>query len=168
MIRFDGDRNPARPRAPAEAFPSDGDAGDATGACVSLEGRGSRKVRQSVSRLRAAGYTATAINLSDVDEAAVAELEQVSRLWRGGSLERGFSMAMDSLGSGYEADSVVIVARDADGRIRGFLHFVPSRLGLRLERQGERGAPRRRRDGRRAERVPDELVPALRGVAIPV
>ncbi len=40
--------------------------------------------------------------------------------------ERGFSMAMDSLAGEHQAESVVILARDETGAVRGFLHFVPS------------------------------------------
>jgi lysyl-tRNA synthetase class 2 len=90
----------------------------------SLEGRAIRKVRQSVSRLAKAGYVAELHRLDELDDATVAELEHISALWRGGEPERGFSMAMDSLaGSG---GSSVLLARDAAGAVRGFLHFVPS------------------------------------------
>ena len=34
-------------------------------------------------------------------------------------------MALDSLGM-HQADSVVVAAHDAEGQIRGFLHFVPA------------------------------------------
>lgn len=84
----------------------------------SLDGRWIRKVRQSVSRLDAAGFTAAIADLED--EALLAELEELSGRWREGA-ERGFSMAMDSHQGG-----TVTVARDADGEIRGFIHFVPS------------------------------------------
>ena len=35
-------------------------------------------------------------------------------------------MAMDSLDAAHQPDSVVVVARDGDNHVRGFLHFVPS------------------------------------------
>jgi lysyl-tRNA synthetase class 2 len=92
----------------------------------SLEGRAIRKVRQSVRRLEKAGYTAGAAELATLDDAALEELEHVSRLWRAGAPERGFSMAMDSLGGEHQDDSVVVLARDGEGAIRGFLHLVPS------------------------------------------
>ena len=92
----------------------------------SLEGRPIRKVRQSVTRVEKAGYTATAHQLATLDEATVAELERVSRLWRAGAPERGFSMAMDSLQTDHGRDSIVVLARDRTGVVRGFLHFVPS------------------------------------------
>ncbi len=92
----------------------------------SLEGRAIRKVRQSVSRLEKLGYTAQAVELRRLDAPTLAELEHVSALWRGGEPERGFSMAMDSIGGAHQKDSVVVVARDGDGRVRGFLHFVPT------------------------------------------
>ncbi len=90
----------------------------------SLDGRAIRKVRQSVSRLEKAGYRAELHDLDELSDDALAELERISALWRGGAPERGFSMAMDSLaGSG---GSSVLLARDERGAVRGFLHFVPS------------------------------------------
>jgi lysyl-tRNA synthetase class 2 len=90
-------------------------------ATFTLEGRAIRKVRQSVSRLEKAGYTAKLHTVADLDATGRAELEHVSSLWRSGSPERGFAMAMDALG-----DGVVVVGRDGEGTARGFLHFVPT------------------------------------------
>jgi lysyl-tRNA synthetase, class II len=92
----------------------------------SLEGRAIRKVRQSVSRVEKAGYTASAAELAVLDDETLGSLEHVSRLWRAGEAERGFSMAMDSLGGEHRDESVVVIARDGTGVVRGFLHFVPS------------------------------------------
>ena len=60
--------------------------------------------------------------LAELDRAALAELEDVSSNWRGGSCERGFAMTMDALGR----DGLVVVARDSATTVRGFLHFVPT------------------------------------------
>jgi lysyl-tRNA synthetase, class II len=92
----------------------------------SLEGRAIRKVRQSVSRLEAAGYSVAAHELTRLDRDSRAELHAVSARWLDGAPERGFSMAMDSLDPEHQPDTVVVLARDADGLVRGFLHFVPS------------------------------------------
>jgi lysyl-tRNA synthetase class 2 len=93
----------------------------------SLEGRPIRKVRQSVSRMRKAGFEETLHELGQLDEATLCQLEQVSDRWRQGDPERGFSMAMDSLRGEYLHDSLVLIARDGGGAgaVRGFLHFVP-------------------------------------------
>jgi lysyl-tRNA synthetase class 2 len=96
-----------------------------TGA-FSLEGRPIRKVRQSVTRLRTAGYAVSASALGSLEAASLAELERISAAWRQGAGERGFSMAMDGLDPREHAESMVVVARDADGVARGFLHFVPT------------------------------------------
>jgi lysyl-tRNA synthetase class 2 len=92
----------------------------------SLEGRAIRKVRQSVSRLQAAGYAVELLEVASLDERALDELERVSSLWREGSAERGFSMAMDAVRCEEHCDGSVAVARDPGGAIRGFLHFVPT------------------------------------------
>jgi lysyl-tRNA synthetase class 2 len=94
----------------------------------SLEGRAIRKVRQSVSRLRKAGYAAELCRVSELEPGVAAEVEEVLEHGREGAPERGFSMAMDSLRGEYEADTLVVIARDEsepDRPVRGVLHFVP-------------------------------------------
>jgi len=91
----------------------------------SLEGRPIRKVRQSVTRLGKAGYTAELHELRALDPDTVEQVEQVVELGRQGAPERGFSMAMDSLQGEHDHDTLVLLARDEAGAIRGVLHFVP-------------------------------------------
>ncbi len=92
----------------------------------SLEGRAIRKVRQSVSRLRKAGYSFRLVAADEVGPALVAELEDVSAAWRQGDTERGFSMAIDDL---HVPGTVLAVAVDPEGRVGGFLHLAPSPAG---------------------------------------
>jgi lysyl-tRNA synthetase class 2 len=94
-------------------------------AAFSLEGRPIRKVRQAVTRARKAGYTTALRSLDDLSTAELDELEELSTRWRGDEPERGFSMAIDSLRGEHLAESLVLVARDADGAARGFLYFAP-------------------------------------------
>jgi lysyl-tRNA synthetase class 2 len=94
----------------------------------SLEGRPIRKVRQSVSRLRKAGYVAELHRVSELAPAVAAEVEEVLERGREGAPERGFSMAMDSLRGDHGEDTLVVLARDASDParpVRGVLHFVP-------------------------------------------
>jgi lysyl-tRNA synthetase class 2 len=92
----------------------------------SLEGRAIRKVRQSVARLEKGGYSAELAEVSQLDEGTLCELEAVTERWLAGAAERGFSMSMDSLRTERDAGGVVLLGRDTGGRIRGFLHLVPS------------------------------------------
>ena len=64
--------------------------------------------------------------MSSIDAATAAELERISRNWRSGRSERGFSMTLDALRREDQSDTVVVIARDRDDNARGFLHFVPS------------------------------------------
>ncbi|MEZ5079843.1 MAG: phosphatidylglycerol lysyltransferase domain-containing protein [Thermoleophilia bacterium] len=91
----------------------------------SLEGRRIRKVRQSVNRLERAGYRLEMWQMGDVPDSLLGELQGVSAGWRGGSPERGFSMALEGVGGAHQADTWVVVARDATGAPRGFLHVEP-------------------------------------------
>ncbi len=91
----------------------------------SLEGRPIRKVRQSVTRLKKAGFTAELDTLATLDRSTLPEIERVIELGRLGRPERGFSMAMDSIRGDCEQDTLFVLARDRAGAIRGVLHFVP-------------------------------------------
>jgi lysyl-tRNA synthetase, class II len=92
----------------------------------SLEGRAIRKVRQSVSRLRKAGYVFRVAAADQISPGLEAELEDVSAAWRRGEPERGFSMSIDDL---HVPGTVLALAEDADCRVGGFLHLAPSPAG---------------------------------------
>ncbi len=94
----------------------------------SLEGRPIRKVRQSVTRLTKAGFSAECVTLADLDEPTLAAIERVVEIGRMGAPEIGFSMAMDSIRCEREQDTMFVLARDESDParpIRGLLHFVP-------------------------------------------
>jgi lysyl-tRNA synthetase, class II len=91
----------------------------------SLEGRPIRKVRQSVTRLTKAGYRAELHSVSEVDPQTLQEIEVVLERGREGAPERGFSMAMDTIGVLDGHETLVVLARDEADAIRGVLHFVP-------------------------------------------
>ena len=92
----------------------------------SLEGRAVRKVRQSVSRLARAGFHAELVEARALDPDLAAELQRVSALWRAGRPERGFSMALDALAGPSADGSILVIARDGAGVVRGFLQFLPT------------------------------------------
>jgi lysyl-tRNA synthetase, class II len=91
----------------------------------SLEGRAIRKVRQSVTRLATAGFSAELHAVAELDEHTTREIERVLELGRDGAPERGFSMAMNSIDGPHADQTLVVVARDERGAVRGVLHFVP-------------------------------------------
>jgi len=91
----------------------------------SLEGRPIRKVRQSVTRLSKAGFEAELCELSALGAMTLGQVEEVVERGRQGAPERGFSMAMESLQGQHDHDTLVVIARDGERRVRGVLHFVP-------------------------------------------
>ncbi len=103
----------------------------------SLEGRSIRKVRQSVSRLRKAGYSFRIVAADEVAPVLEAELEELSVAWLCGQPERGFSMSIDDL---HVPGTVLALAEDAEGRLGGFLHLRRRPAGEtdRLRRSGGR------------------------------
>jgi lysyl-tRNA synthetase class 2 len=93
---------------------------------MDLSSPASKTLRKAVRRVDRHGYRAELSRGADLDPATLARLEAVSDGWRAGVPERGFSMAHDRLDDELLPDALVVVARDGDGAIRGFLHFVPS------------------------------------------
>jgi lysyl-tRNA synthetase class 2 len=91
----------------------------------SLDGRGIRKVRQSVNRLAKAGYSSRIVRRDELEPALEADLRRVSQLWLGGQPERGFSMAMDDIWAPEHGACVFAIAIGPDGRPAGFVHLVP-------------------------------------------
>jgi lysyl-tRNA synthetase class 2 len=91
----------------------------------SLEGRAIRKVRQSVSRLGKAGFSAELHDFSALAPDTAREVDEVLERGREGAPERGFSMAMDSIDGPHADQTLVVLSRDESGAIRGVLHFVP-------------------------------------------
>jgi lysyl-tRNA synthetase, class II len=100
----------------------------------SLGGRAMRKVRQSVARLEREGYSAEAVRGSAVAEPLAARLAEIAARWRGDRCETGYSMAFAGAGVDRERDDLYVIARDAAGEPRGFLHFgvVPGGSALSL------------------------------------
>jgi lysyl-tRNA synthetase, class II len=90
-----------------------------------LAGGARKSLRKAVNRIERFGYRAELREVGSLDGATLAALEEISRRWRRGVAERGFSMAHDALADELLPDALVVLARDADGTPRGFLHFVP-------------------------------------------
>jgi lysyl-tRNA synthetase class 2 len=103
-------------------------------AAFSLEGRAIRKVRQSVTRLEREGYSAEAVRGSAIDESLATRIAEISSRWRGDRAETGYTMAFAGAAVDRERDDLYVIARDAAGEPRGFLHFgiVPGGNALSL------------------------------------
>jgi lysyl-tRNA synthetase, class II len=98
----------------------------------SLEGRQIRKVRQSVSRLVAAGYSSEALHPREIPADLRRQLESIAREWRGSAPERGFVMALDALFRLEDEDALFVIGRGPSGEPEGFLHFAVSKTGSAL------------------------------------
>ena len=107
-----------------------------------LDGAEMRPVRQAVSRIERAGYTARIRRHSELPPDDMRATIRRVDAWRDTSTERGFSMALSRLGDPDDGDCVLVEAIDADGEVRALLSFVPwGERGLSLDLM------RRDRDG---------------------
>jgi lysyl-tRNA synthetase class 2 len=70
-------------------------------------------------------HTFELIAESEASPALVAELNQISEEWRDGAPERGFTMELGQEVEGTQSDFVIAFAREREGRVGGFLRFVP-------------------------------------------
>jgi len=91
----------------------------------SLEGRPMRGIRQAVTRCTRAGIEVSCHRVADLPTDVLDDVRHRADAWRDGEVERGFSMALGRFGHSRDPDTLVVLARDAAGDLRGLLHFVP-------------------------------------------
>jgi lysyl-tRNA synthetase class 2 len=89
-----------------------------------LEGKRNKSMRQSVQRV-ARTYRCEMIAEADAGPELVAQLNTISRKWRGKAPERGFTMALSQAVGDTNPDYRLFVAFDEQGRPGGFLRLVP-------------------------------------------
>ncbi len=93
-----------------------------------------RSVRHAVARPQREGYTVRLRRQREIPADELAALAQAADAWRHGEDERGFSMALERLGSPRDPRVLVVTAHDRDGEPRGLLTFVPwGRKGVSLD-----------------------------------
>jgi lysyl-tRNA synthetase class 2 len=92
---------------------------------MDLSGGARKTMRKAVNRVARNGFTAELVAAGDLDAPTLTRLHVVSEAWRAGAPERGFSMAHDALVDELLPDALVVLGRDGDGEVQGFLHFVP-------------------------------------------
>jgi lysyl-tRNA synthetase, class II len=90
----------------------------------SLSGRSMRNVRQMVNRVAKNGYTAEVRRVGDIPRQELDEVIHEADIWRGTTVERGFSMALGRLGAPGDENCVLVTASE-NGVLKAILHFVP-------------------------------------------
>lgn len=101
----------------------------------SLEGRGIRKVRQSVARVTRRGWSIECVPADQLEPALIAGLDGVERAWRSTQPRlQGFAMTLGRLwGAPEDAEALYVVARSPAGDIASFLRFAGYQGGLSLD-----------------------------------
>ncbi|MBF6330311.1 bifunctional lysylphosphatidylglycerol flippase/synthetase MprF [Nocardia transvalensis] len=97
-----------------------------------MVGRKYRNLRQAVSRTRNFGVTTEVRYERELDPQLRATLYDIVDEWGTGRQTRGFSMILDHLLDGRNPGMLVVLARDADGRVVGFQRYGASNHGSEL------------------------------------
>ena len=108
-----------------------------------LSGRAMRNVRQMAARARRNGYAAQVRRVQDIPRQDLDQIRSAAASWRGGPVERGFSMALGRIGGPGDGDCVLATAA-RDGVLHAVLHFVPwgaDGLSLDLMRRDRSAQP---------------------------
>ncbi|TDD70892.1 DUF2156 domain-containing protein [Actinomadura darangshiensis] len=98
-----------------------------------LSGRQMRNVRQAVKRTANFGVSSEIVSERDLTPALRAKLLDVASRSLGGSAERGFSMNLDELLTGYHPGAVVAVAYGEDAEPIAFQRYVTAGEGVSLD-----------------------------------
>ncbi|MGI5168243.1 bifunctional lysylphosphatidylglycerol flippase/synthetase MprF [Spirillospora sp. CA-253888] len=99
----------------------------------SLSGRAMRNVRQAVQRTRNAGVTTRVLPERDLPDDLRGRLLDIAARSLGGAAERGFSMNLDELLTGYHPGTLVAVAYDAGGTPIAFQRYAAAGEGISLD-----------------------------------
>src|SRR3954469_13970404 len=108
----------------------------------SLEGRATRKVRQSVTRAERQGWARELVEGLDPQSALASELAVVEAAWRAGRDRLyGFAMSLGRLwGAPEDATAVYALGRAPDGELRSFIRFARCSDTLSLDVMRRSGA----------------------------
>ncbi|WP_328355869.1 phosphatidylglycerol lysyltransferase domain-containing protein [Mycobacterium sp. NBC_00419] len=94
-------------------------------ATFDMVGRRFRNLRQAVQRTRNFGITTEIVAEQELDDGQIAELSDILlSSAKGSRTERGFSMILDGALTGRYPGILLIVARDASGRVQGFHRYA--------------------------------------------
>ncbi|WP_156959990.1 bifunctional lysylphosphatidylglycerol flippase/synthetase MprF [Nocardia sp. BMG51109] len=97
-----------------------------------MVGRKFRNLRQAVSRTRNFGVTTEIVREIELDTSLRSTLFDIVDEWGKGRQTRGFSMILDHLLDGRHPGMLLVIARDADGRVAGFQRYGESGGGAEL------------------------------------
>ncbi|MBO2446762.1 DUF2156 domain-containing protein [Actinomadura barringtoniae] len=99
----------------------------------SLSGRQMRNVRQAVKRTHNFGVKSEIVREDELTPELRDELLEVASSSLGGAAERGFSMNLDELLTGFHPGTIVAIAYDEDGRAIAFQRYATAGNGISLD-----------------------------------
>ena len=98
-------------------------------------------VRQTLNKAKREGYSCSTVRISELGTEEQEKIRNLAKVWRGDSIERGFSMSMDRFMGEIDQRSI-LVRGFKDGELIAFLYFVPwGRTGFSLDRMQRASQP---------------------------
>ena len=104
-----------------------------------LEGKPMANVRQTINRANREGFSAKTCFVKDLSSEQQNKIKELAKIWRGNSIERGFSMSMDRFLGEIDQDSVLVLGY-LNNELVGFLYFLSwGKVGFSLDRMQQIG-----------------------------
>ncbi len=99
-----------------------------------IEGKPMSNIRQTINKANREGFSCKTVVAKDLTIAEQINIKNLARVWRGNSIERGFSMSMDRFLGEIDQDSVLVLGY-LDQELVGFLYLLPwGKAGFSLDR----------------------------------
>lgn len=99
-----------------------------------IEGKPMSNIRQTINKANREGFSCKTVVAKDLTIAEQINIKNLARVWRGNSIERGFSMSMDRFLGEIDQDSVLALGY-LDQELVGFLYLLPwGKAGFSLDR----------------------------------
>lgn len=99
-----------------------------------IEGKPMSNIRQTINKANREGFSCKTVVAKDLTIAEQINIKNLAKVWRGNSIERGFSMSMDRFLGEIDKDSVLVLGY-LDQELVGFLYLLPwGKAGFSLDR----------------------------------
>lgn len=99
-----------------------------------LDGKPMANIRQTINKAKREGFNCKSTFVKDLSAEQQENIKGLAKAWRGGAIERGFSMSMDRFLGEIDQESVLVFGY-LNQELVGFLYLLPwGKIGFSLDR----------------------------------